>query len=392
MNPSPLLFQGHKFDLRVYVLVIGNDPLRVYLFKDGLVRLATEEFSSVDTSNKDALMQHLTNFSINKHNPNYKNADESKLPKSKFEHHSGHKFSISYFFAQLKSQGVDIVRVWRDIEDIVRKTLCAVEPVLKMGAKLHTQDPFNMKHFEILGFDVLLDNQHKAYLLEVNHNPSLRVSSDVDLKVKSRLVYDTIKMVQFGLKSNSKVKTTILKKIKISERNIFGKDRRVKIKNLGKDDSVKAKDKYLRANCGMFVSIYPPSDQQQEIQCRKFILEAEIISKISLGLHSGGGAYCFRLMKGFQAFPSLSISKSELDRSTPTQSNLVKKFNLVLKKDINNFVKKLAEISSKKKKPTPIRLSPSKQRKVSERLSNSRQFRLGRIKYSLNTLHSNTNM
>ena len=35
---DPYLINGHKFDLRVYVLLTGLDPLRMFLYKDGLVR------------------------------------------------------------------------------------------------------------------------------------------------------------------------------------------------------------------------------------------------------------------------------------------------------------------------------------------------------------------
>lgn len=39
--PNPLLYKGLKFDLRVYALIIGCDPLRIYIYNEGLVRFST---------------------------------------------------------------------------------------------------------------------------------------------------------------------------------------------------------------------------------------------------------------------------------------------------------------------------------------------------------------
>jgi tubulin polyglutamylase TTLL5 len=61
---NPLLINGHKFDLRIYVLVTCFEPLRVYIFKEGLARFATEPFRITNSKNNKFI--HLTNYSINK--------------------------------------------------------------------------------------------------------------------------------------------------------------------------------------------------------------------------------------------------------------------------------------------------------------------------------------
>jgi tubulin polyglutamylase TTLL4 len=64
---NPHLINGFKYDLRVYILVSSYDPLKIYQFKDGLVRFATEQYNTKNT-NIGKRYIHLTNYSVNKNN------------------------------------------------------------------------------------------------------------------------------------------------------------------------------------------------------------------------------------------------------------------------------------------------------------------------------------
>ena len=46
--------------------------------------------------------------------------------------------------------------------------------------------------FELLGFDILLDNKYKPLLLEVNHAPSFATDTPLDFKMKKDVIADAI--------------------------------------------------------------------------------------------------------------------------------------------------------------------------------------------------------
>ena len=73
---NPLLINGLKFDLRVYVLITSFDPWRVYVYDEGLARFASEPYQAPETKNGESVgknnkFAHLTNYSINKKNDKY---------------------------------------------------------------------------------------------------------------------------------------------------------------------------------------------------------------------------------------------------------------------------------------------------------------------------------
>lgn len=92
---KPLLLDGLKFDMRVYVLMCGTDPLKLYLYNEGLARLATEPYIDPSSSNLDRLCMHLTNYAINKNSPKFIfNKDTNNMG-------IGHKRALSFVYKQL---------------------------------------------------------------------------------------------------------------------------------------------------------------------------------------------------------------------------------------------------------------------------------------------------
>jgi len=61
------LINGFKFDLRIYVAITSVNPLKIYIYEEGLARFATEKYDGNFRDTKN-VFSHLTNYSINKKN------------------------------------------------------------------------------------------------------------------------------------------------------------------------------------------------------------------------------------------------------------------------------------------------------------------------------------
>ena len=62
----PYLIDDLKFDLRIYVLLYGINPMRIYMYEEGLGRFATQPYQPPKNNNMKDVYMHLTNYAINK--------------------------------------------------------------------------------------------------------------------------------------------------------------------------------------------------------------------------------------------------------------------------------------------------------------------------------------
>jgi tubulin polyglutamylase TTLL6/13 len=67
----PHLVDALKYDLRLYVMIYGVNPLRIYLHKMAFARFCTEAYKRPTNSNLKNNFMHLTNYAINKFSDNY---------------------------------------------------------------------------------------------------------------------------------------------------------------------------------------------------------------------------------------------------------------------------------------------------------------------------------
>lgn len=179
----PLLLEGHKFDLRLYVLVTSCVPLRIHLYRDGIARLCTVPYhggqqggggggagSSSNSSSGggassdrgggggDWRFRHLTNYAINKQHPAFKEETDphgdsrykrrlgevleqlgapmpSPARSLHLNHGTFHTPSVLFYSlhptpTRTGKDGHDTGMLWGDVQQLVVKTLLAIQPTL----------------------------------------------------------------------------------------------------------------------------------------------------------------------------------------------------------------------------------------------------------------------
>ncbi|EGB06860.1 hypothetical protein AURANDRAFT_2653, partial [Aureococcus anophagefferens] len=182
----PRLLGGHKFDLRLYVLVTSFAPLEAFLYREGFARVATKPFSAPGDDNGDKFV-HLTNASIQKHGGQEKGELYGPLAGAGPDEAGGTKCSLDFLWRRLRREDptFDEARVWDGVRELVLKSLVCVEDSI----------PHQPNSFELFGYDVLIDADSRCWLIEVNASPSMARETSLDADVKERCIRDVINLV-----------------------------------------------------------------------------------------------------------------------------------------------------------------------------------------------------
>lgn len=157
---KPFLVHKRKFDFRCYALLTSlNGVLQCYFYADGYLRTTSCEYNIKDVSNN---LIHLTNDAIQKHSEEY----------GKFE--DGNKLSYKDFQRYLDFHCSDkkinfLTDVLPKMKSLVKDSIQAAFLKIDPNRRLHC--------IEILGYDFMIDNNAKPWLIEVNTNPCLELSS-----------------------------------------------------------------------------------------------------------------------------------------------------------------------------------------------------------------------
>ena len=200
---KPLLYYGRKFDIRVWVLVTAK--LEIFFYKTAYMRTSSDQYVTNAFDN----YIHLTNNCLQKHGENF----------GKFE--AGNTLPLSalqgYFDEKHSEQDVSVERhIIPRMKDLIIDTFMCVKK---------SMNPKRRKNcFELFGFDFLIDEDFRTWLLEVknflfillinkvNTNPYLGVPNEFIKNLLPEMIDDMLKIVldPFFPPTNSELHSKII--------------------------------------------------------------------------------------------------------------------------------------------------------------------------------------
>ena len=183
---KPLLYYGRKFDIRVWAVV--TNKFEIFVYKKSYIRTSSDNF---DLDNKNTYV-HLTNNCLQQFGDNYgKHEDGNTLPLETLD---------KYFEEAFPGKNVRIeTHVIPRIKDLIIDTM------------LCTKNDLNPNHrpniFEFFGFDFLIDEDMRTWLIEVNTNPYLGTPNEYIGNLLPNMVDDMLELTAdnlFAPKKNPK--------------------------------------------------------------------------------------------------------------------------------------------------------------------------------------------
>ena len=170
---SPLLYKNRKCDMRIWVLLTHD--MKVYFFKEGHLKTCSVQY---DLNSEDAFT-HITNYSFQKYNSNFQKFEKgNEVPFYEFQKFIDEKYPEKNY--QIKKD------LMKQIKDIIKVTMLCIKNKI---------NKFNRNYqFEIFGYDFMMDSDFNVFLIEVNFNPGLEISSPWIKIVVPRMLDDALRL------------------------------------------------------------------------------------------------------------------------------------------------------------------------------------------------------
>jgi len=171
---KPFLISKYKFHFRMYTILVGVDPFKAYLFRNGKVLFSTKPFTlrkSTLGENFDVFV-HLTNRAVNFCKGNI------HLPQRKPGVGVGCEWTVRKMLRVTKKAHPEFDEKgwWKQLSHICAETMYAISKWkhVQRHKKLNKAHP----RVGVFGLDLIMDTKFKVFLMEANSQPGLSLSPD----------------------------------------------------------------------------------------------------------------------------------------------------------------------------------------------------------------------
>jgi tetratricopeptide (TPR) repeat protein len=186
----PYLIDGHKFHVRLYVMVTSAAPLRAYLYREGIVRIAPERYGLSDADLRRPAA-HITNTALHVGHPQLKISTDAN------EENVGHVWSLSAALARMAAEGFALDATWMRLRDLVCRFLGVIDDCGVFAGQAAEHSRYCLPP-ALFGLDVLIDRDGRPWLLECQRNPAM-TGNPLTNRINAGLFAAGFRMSVFGL-------------------------------------------------------------------------------------------------------------------------------------------------------------------------------------------------
>eukprot|EP00752_Nemacystus_decipiens_P007052 g6322.t2 len=179
---NPLIIASRKFDMRQWVLVTDWNPLTVWFYDRCYVRFGVEEYTT-SGSNIGNSFVHLVNNSICKKSDNFGQVSTTDNGVEVHEHMWSNEVFTAYV-DEVAGEGCWRKKMQPRMEQIVTWSLLCAQDLVE----------HRKKSWELYGYDFMVDDQYKPWLIEINSSPACDYSTKVTEQYVQAALTDLLKV------------------------------------------------------------------------------------------------------------------------------------------------------------------------------------------------------
>ncbi|KAL6449143.1 hypothetical protein ACFW04_000674 [Cataglyphis niger] len=206
----PFLVDGYKFDIGVYVVITSVDPLRLYVYKgDVLFRFCPVKYYPFDPEVLDKYVvgdDYLPIWNV----PSLK------------RYYTEFGFSMKDSFdAYVREREKNPIKMWERVYDAIREVVLMKEMQIREVSKRFGN---GRNFFELVRFDLALDEDLNVYMMEANMSPNLSSAHyPPNQLLYEQVIFNTFALVGIGKR---------IKRISLKTRNKAEEEMEVANKNI----------------------------------------------------------------------------------------------------------------------------------------------------------------